>query len=205
MMSEQIENPGCPYNVERPCGATPVLVDVLGNGFNLTDVDNGVDFNLYNNPDGRRERFSWTAANSDDAFLVLDRNNNNTIDNGRELFGNFTTQPSPPRGEERNGFLALAEYDKPVRGGNSDGFISRFDAVFSKLRLWQDTNHNGISESTELHSLSSSGLTKIDFDYRESRRVDRHGNQFRWRAKVRDKKNEQLGRWAWDVILMTTP
>lgn len=74
-----------------------------------------------------------------------------------------------------------------------------------RLQLWLDTNHNGISEQNELHSLRSKGVAKLELDYRESRRADSHGNQFKYRAKVRNVRGEQLGRWAWDVILVTAP
>jgi hypothetical protein len=51
------------------------------------------------------------------------------------MFGNTTSQPNSPN---KNGFVALSEFDKTGAGGNEDGRITRADPLFSMLRIWQD-------------------------------------------------------------------
>lgn len=197
---------GCPYSFTDGgsgccCVPTPILIDVAGNGFSLTNAYTGVHFDM--GGDGHKEPIAWTTAGTDDAWLVLDRNSNGTIDSAKEMFGNFTDQPHAT--DALNGFAALAEFDRTDKGGNNDKEITSIDSVFANLRLWQDTNQNGVSESAELHTLSSLGVAALELKYKKSKKADNNGNEFSYRAKVKDVHGAQVGRWAWDVTLSVNP
>jgi hypothetical protein len=176
---------GCDY-----CGGSPILIDINGDGYALTNTADGVRFDL--NANSTRDPISWTATGSDDAWLALDRNGNGVIDNGQELFGEFTPQPPSII---KNGFLALKQFDS-----NGDYWSNEADPMFPELRLWQDTNHNGVSEPKEIRTLSDFGLKSISLNFQASEHVDQYGNQFRYKARVR---GENMGEWAWDVYLVS--
>jgi hypothetical protein len=188
-------------------GTSPILVDTTGNGFHLTSASGGVVFDFYG--DGVPIKLSWTAANSGNAFLALDRNHNGKIDSGKELFGNVTVQPPCPDGGLgcRNGYRALAEFDKPENGGNGDGIIDARDAVFPHLLLWIDENHDGISQPEELHHLPELGVYSISLHYRDDKHFyDEYGNWFHYQAALNpDPADGEStdGRLTYDVFFTT--
>lgn len=159
---------------------TPIVVDLQGNGFQLTSAEEGVLFDF--NGDGIPEPTGWTEGSKDDAFLVLDRNRNGMIDDGSELLGNWTPQPAS---DSLNGFATLEQYDAADEGGNQDGRISARDAIYARLALWVDRNHDGRSQLRELFRLSDSNFSAIDLSYHESRRSDEYGNIFRFSSWAR--------------------
>jgi hypothetical protein len=179
---------------------SPIIVDTRGEGFPLTSAQAGVTFDITGT--GLPVQLAWTAWGSHDAFLALP-GPDGLVHNGKELFGNFTPQP---QSAHPNGFLALAQFDKPENGGNGDGVIDEKDAVFSRLRLWIDENHDGRCQPGELHTLPELGVFSLALRYVETRRTDDFGNQFRYRARVNPDPSDgesDVGRWTYDVFLTT--
>ncbi|MBZ5725713.1 MAG: hypothetical protein LAP87_12030 [Acidobacteriia bacterium] len=176
---------------------SPIVVDLSGRGFSLTSAENGVDFDFFGN--GKLTRISWIAQNSPNGWLVLDRSHNGIIDNAKEMFGNLTEQPES---RNPNGFLALAVFDRPENGGNGDGIIDARDSVYASLRIWVDSNHNGVSEPGELFTLQELDILSISLDYKLSMRVDEFGNQFRYRSTIQGTAHSRIDRQIYDVFLV---
>lgn len=160
----------------------PLVFDMSGRGYRLTSADRGVWFDI--NADGTQNAISWTDPSKDVAFLAFDRNGNGMVDDGEELFGNST--PLPAGSSERrasDGFDALASLENSAYGTSvADGIIDAKDAAYHKLLLWKDSSHDGISQPGELQKAAGAGLIAIETRYRESKRRDEFGNEFRLRG-----------------------
>jgi hypothetical protein len=158
---------------------SPVILDFMSIGKPMfSDVSqSNVKFDLDGN--GRAERTGWMAGYRDVGLLALDLNNNGVIDDGSELFGEGTVINATGK-KGKDGYTALAQYDS-----NRDGVIDRNDEIFSKLVVWFDRNHDGKTNSDELVSLSSTGVTKVGVRYARMAGNDRfiNGNELRTTAK----------------------
>jgi RHS repeat-associated protein len=178
----------------------PLVLRLDGGPIRLTSLAGGVPFDV--DGDGQPERIAWTRAGTGTAFLTLDLDGDGLITSGAELLGMPVAAPRRQRpGAGENSFTLLAAYDEPANGGNGDGMISAADAVFARLRLWQDVNHDGISQPDEFVPLTVAGIVSIELDYRPTGRRDGLGNFYRYRGVV----HLQSGRTVpiWDVFLAT--
>ena len=153
------------------CGC-PLIIDLNGDGVRTTDLSTPVAFDL--NADGTAERISWTNPDTEEAFVWIDLFPNGRVDNGAELFGIGTMLPSGERAP--NGFAALAAYDAPAEGGDGDGRITIADAIWARLRLWVDANHDGVSQASEVAPIHRYGVVELRLEYSLEWSADASGN-----------------------------
>lgn len=164
-----------------PDQGSPILFDIDNDGFHLVGTNDRVPFDLTG--DGQPEMITWTRGGKGDAFLAFDRNENGRIDDGTELFGNYTPRVSTGIAAP-NGYEALREFDIGTFGGNEDGRLDSADLIWRRLLLWVDRNHDGISQPNELSTLDQSGVIAMETSYIVSHRRDAHGNLFRFKGKA---------------------
>jgi hypothetical protein len=131
---------------------SPLVIDLDGDGLDLTTDRVGFDLRAT----GESQKVTWAGRN--EGFLALDLDHDGRITSGRELFGNASLCFG---GRCADGAAALAIYDNPARGGNSDGRIDPADAIFDQLKVWVDRNQDGRSQPEELHSLADHGIRSI--------------------------------------------
>jgi hypothetical protein len=143
---------------------TPVVLDLDGNGIQTLAASQGVSFDL--GATGQSSQVGWVGGN--DGLLVMDRNGDGVINDGRELFGLATELANGQRAG--NGYVAMAAEDS-----NLDGKLSAADTSFDKLRLWVDADHDGVTDAGELKGLLEAGVLEINLDFATGTQVD-NGN-----------------------------
>lgn len=165
------------YETEEYLCSSPILINLKKNTpYRLTSPQAGVLFDI--NGDGTLDQVAWTYGGDELAWLAIDLNENGIIDNGIELVGDKTNGAW-------NGFEALARIQEAARGRRYS-ILDADDAVYSKLLLWTDRNHDGISQEKELEPFSKE-LSGIQMGYEHNTaddRVDEHGNNYFLRGQV---------------------
>ena len=106
---------------------------------------------------------------SNDGLLVHDRDGDGKITDGGEIFGDNT--PLKNGQTAAHGFAALAELDE-----NGDGRVDAADKTFSKLGVWRDLNHNGISEEGEIFALKDLRIKSLNLGYTQADKDLGNGN-----------------------------
>jgi len=137
-----------------PPRTDPLVLDLDNDGIETIGIG-GTVVVFDHNADGIK--IGTGCVKSDDGFLVLDRNDNGTIDSGRELFGVDTIKSNGVFAT--NGFDALSNLDS-----NGDHVFDQNDPEFAHVQVWRDFNQNGISTVNELFSLSELGIISFNLN-----------------------------------------
>ena len=144
---------------------TPLILDLNGDGVRTVASNPGVSFDMA--ASGRRTTYGWVSAQ--DGLLVRDLNGDGMINDGSELFGEGTTMADGSKAKD--GFAALSAMD-----ANQDGVVDGNDAQFTELRIWQDSNSDGVTQPGELSTLEDRGISALTLAAQTSDRVD-NGNR----------------------------
>ena len=145
----------------------PLVFDLGGDGITTVSIDDSnAFFDLDNN--GFAEKTSWVGAK--EGLLAYDKNGDGIINGGNELFGDRTLMKDG-RTLASSGFTALAEYDD-----NKDGKIDGNDTIYTLLRIWQDSDGDGIASAGELKQLVDLGIVSIGLSYNNTGVTDGANN-----------------------------
>ncbi|PID66803.1 MAG: hypothetical protein CR975_01120, partial [Gammaproteobacteria bacterium] len=132
---------------------------IVNGGLQIENFNNGdLEINLTEKKDKDPNNLAPNISDAEQItspiVIDMDKNGNGKIDNGNELFGNHAKLNNGNNAAD--GFSALAELDS-----NQDGKIDNTDAAWKDLRIWQDSNQNGITEQGEMQSLDDIGIKSI--------------------------------------------
>jgi Ca2+-binding RTX toxin-like protein/subtilisin-like proprotein convertase family protein len=147
---------GLSANTTQNIYVDPLLLDLTGNGVQMTPISDGVLFDVDNS--GTLKRTGWAAAGT--GMLVM-ATADGLVTNISQMISEYyggTPGTGAQAGERpyRDAFAALASQD-----GNADALISAADPAWSQLRVWVDASRDGSVQAGELKSLDELNITEL--------------------------------------------
>ncbi len=164
----------------------PLVLDLNGDGIDLSSADEGVDFDM----DGTGQKTRTGFIRGDDALLFLDEHGDGIVRDGKQLFGNNDGYA--------NGLEKLRQYDE-----NGDGVIDENDSIYDKLMVWQEKTEDGVCERDETMTLREAGIASINLGYQNVREDDGKGNLIGQTGSFT--RDDGTDGYAADVWLQTKP
>jgi hypothetical protein len=129
---------------------SPLILDLDGDGIEMERRGKAsAGFDMDGN--GVLDDTGWIGR--DDGFLVVDLDGDGLIRSPDEL-----SLLGLKKGA-KSSFEALAVLDS-----NNDGRIGAGDVRFAEIRIWRDSNGDGVSDRGELHGLADLGIASIGLD-----------------------------------------
>lgn len=183
------------------CSATPIVISFSGKPPEISTKAscyplNQTSVNL---------SYKLLKGSKDYGFIAFDQNKNGLIDDGRELFGNWTLDRFNP-----DGYTALAS----LKDKNGDGLISGDE--LDDLLVWSDLNNDSVSQNKELRSLKELGIIELDCGrYQVHRKQEKKYFDDEKRSfstnysekgfKIKDEKGQVKYGFTWDITFEGKP
>jgi hypothetical protein len=149
--------PPTPARQGTPTRGDPLVLDLGSTGIATYGLSSNLYFDM--DGDGYAEKTGWAGAQ--EGVLVYDKNADGILNDGQELFGDFTRLNGGQLAT--GGFQALSAYD-----ANHDGTIDALDPVWSSLRVgvWETDPFGQLiigdpKDAMSLKGLDALGITSI--------------------------------------------
>ncbi len=125
----------------------PVVLDLTGEGINVTTIDQGVMYDM--NHDGIKDASSWIGEGN--GLLIYDVNQDQTVTNASE----FILTDHAPGAKTDLEALRLG-FDT-----NQDNLFDQNDSAWNLFGVWQDANKDAVVDNGEYHTLAQLGIVSI--------------------------------------------
>lgn len=166
--------------------SSPLVINFGKMPIRLSSLFKGVFFDILGENSTPRahvkRKISWIK--SPQVMFLTKPNSDGQVNGINELFGDNTRGPDGQFAA--NGFAALAKHDS-----DRNGFITMGDEIFGHLRMWSDTNLDGLAVADELFTLDEMDIEAIDLSYDPNyKERDRHGNMILYKSIVKTHGDE---------------